>query len=77
MILIIEEIANFKVEKKYNLTMPVGVRGRSSNNDKIKKELNWSPNYNLRQGLEITYKWIFDMISRSKNNSKIFTHSVI
>ncbi len=77
MIFIIEEIANFKVEKKYNLSMPVGVRGRSSNNDKIKKELNWSPNYNLRQGLEITYKWIFDMISRGKNNSKIFTHSEI
>jgi len=73
MIDIIEDIAKFKVSRKYNLNMPVGVRGRSSNNDKIKKELSWEPKYTLRQGIEETYNWIEHMIKNQKNESLIFT----
>ena len=47
--------------------MPTGVRGRSSNNEKIKKELNWEVNYSLSDGLKITYSWIEDTL---KKNSK-------
>ena len=75
MIRIIEEIANYEVSKSYNLEMPVGVRGRSSNNDKIKSELNWEPSVTLREGLEKTYKWIYDMMTSNKNNSYIYTIS--
>ena len=75
MIDIIEDIANYKVSRQYNTSMPVGVRGRSSNNDKIKKELSWEPQYTLRQGLEKTYHWIEDMIKNQKNESLIFTKS--
>lgn len=71
----IEDIANYKVSRQYNINMPVGVRGRSSNNDKIKKELSWEPQYSLRQGLEKTYHWIEDMIKNQKNESLIFTKS--
>ena len=73
MISIIEEIADYKVKKNHNLDMPLGVRGRSSNNDKIRKELNWEPKYNLRKGLEVTYNWIFDMIKNQNNEISIFT----
>ena len=75
MIDLIENIANYKVDRKYNTSMPVGVRGRSSNNDKIKKELNWEPNYNLQEGLKITYNWIENMLTKRKNEAAIFMRS--
>ena len=63
MIKIIEEIACYKVKKKYQLNKPRGVRGRSSDNKLIKKILKWEPNTKLYKGLENTYKWIFDQLS--------------
>ena len=41
---------------------PLGVRGRNSDNRLIRKMLNWEPNMNLRDGLEITYSWIQDQV---------------
>ncbi len=75
MIDLIEEISNYKVEREYNINMPIGVIGRSSNNEKIKNELDWEPNYDLKKGLEKTYKWIYDMIEKNKNSNSIFTIS--
>lgn len=37
---------------------PMGVRGRSSDNELIKRSLNWAPSKPLRLGLEKTYEWI-------------------
>ncbi len=45
---------------------PIGVIGRNSNNDLIKKVLGWTPNYPLRKGMEITYKWIEEQINKSE-----------
>lgn len=45
----------------------LGVRGRNSDNTLIRKVLNWEPKFNLRQGLELTYKWISSQYE--KNNS--------
>ena len=73
MIEIIEKIANKKV-KKYQLDKPKGVRGRSSDNTKISKELNWAPSITLQNGLEKTYKWINDQISSGDNTNR-FTRS--
>ena len=39
MIEIIQEIANVKIEKEYQLDKPLGVRGRSSNNDPSKRKV--------------------------------------
>lgn len=41
-----------------NISGPVGVMGRNSNNELIEKELGWKPKYKLREGLEKTYFWI-------------------
>ncbi len=50
------------VDKKYveinHIDGPQGVRGRNSNNDLIRKELNWEPKFSLKEGLQLTYKWI-------------------
>jgi GDP-D-mannose 3',5'-epimerase len=70
MIKIIEEIADYKVEKNYQLDKPKGVRGRSSDNTFVKKNIGWEPKYNLKQGLELTYNWIFDELKNPINTSK-------
>ncbi len=70
MINIIEEIAKYKVKKNYDLSKPKGVRGRSSNNELIKKHLEWSPSIKLKSGLEKTYAWIYNQIKSGTNISK-------
>ena len=70
LISIVEKIANYKVKKKYDINMPTGVKGRSSDNTKIKKELKWQPKFDLYKGLEVTYRWIYDMmLNNSEQNN--------
>jgi len=70
MINIIEKIANYKVEKNYQLDKPKGVRGRSSNNDLVRKTIGWDSEVSLSLGLEKTYKWINEEIAKKLNNNK-------
>ena len=70
MISIIEDIADYNVDKKYLLDKPKGVRGRSSDNTKIINDLNWSPNIKLKDGLEKTYEWVHNQINSGDNSSK-------
>jgi GDP-D-mannose 3',5'-epimerase len=58
----IEEIAGVKVERRYNLEAPKGVRGRNSDNTLIIEKLGWEPSVSLSTGLEETYKWIYDLV---------------
>jgi GDP-D-mannose 3',5'-epimerase len=37
---------------------PLGVRGRNSDNRLISEKLGWKPSRPLREGLELTYRWI-------------------
>jgi len=66
----VEKIASYKVNKIYNLSKPKGVRGRSSDNTKIKKVLNWEPNISLDIGLKKTYDWISNQIISGENTKK-------
>jgi GDP-D-mannose 3',5'-epimerase len=61
---IVEEIAGVKLQRNYNLDAPKGVRGRSSDNTLIKKELGWEPSIRLRDGMAKTYEWIFEQMSQ-------------
>ena len=74
MIDIIEKIADYKVERNYQLDKPKGVRGRSSDNKKIKQDFNWEPGIKLLDGLELTYRWIHNQIISGENTKK-FTKS--
>ena len=67
MVNLIEEIAEYKVNRKY-IDGPFGVRGRNSDNELIEKELKWKPSNNLKMGLEKTYKWIFKTLKENKNS---------
>ena len=63
----IEIISNKKVERNYQLDKPKGVRGRNSNNDLIRKQLNWEPKFDLQSGLDKTYHWILSEIKKKHN----------
>jgi len=70
---IVEDIAQVKLKRIYDLDAPKGVMGRNSDNTLIKKYLDWEPDIPLRQGLEKTYAWIYDQYMLSNNQ----THSAI
>ena len=63
---IVEEIAQIKLKRSYNLKAPKGVNGRNSDNTLIKKLLGWEPNTKLRDGMEKTYRWIYDQMAARK-----------
>lgn len=69
----IEDIANYKVIREYDESKPVGVRGRSSNNENIYKAISWKPNYSLHDGLKKTYNWIERMYLSQDNKISVFT----
>ena len=58
----VESIAGITLRRKYNLSAPKGVRGRNSDNTLIYNTLNWKPQTKLKEGLEKTYKWIYDQL---------------
>ena len=53
-----------KTLKKNHIPGPLGVRGRNSNNDLVRKELGWDYSMTLREGIEKTYLWIKDQIEK-------------
>ncbi len=62
-----EEIGGTKLKRVYDLTAPKGVNGRNSDNTLINELLHWEPSISLREGLEKTYRWIYDQcMARAK-----------
>jgi GDP-D-mannose 3', 5'-epimerase len=54
---IIAGIAGIAITKRY-VDGPQGVRGRNSDNSKLREILGWEPEHSLEAGLEKTYRWI-------------------
>jgi nucleoside-diphosphate-sugar epimerase len=67
---IVEEIAGNKLERKYDLDAPKGVRGRNSENTLIKKYLGWEPSIPLKKGMKKTYDWIKEEMEREAKEKK-------
>ena len=59
---VVSGIAGVDLERRYDLTAPQGVRGRNSDNTRIRTELGWSPSITLQDGLEQTYEWIHQQV---------------
>jgi nucleoside-diphosphate-sugar epimerase len=55
-----------KVIKVNHIPGPLGVRGRNSNNDLIRAELGWDYSMTLKEGIDLTYKWIKTQAANSK-----------
>lgn len=60
----IAEIADIRIVKKH-VPGPQGVRGRNSDNSRLRQVLGWEPEVPLEEGLARTYKWIEEQV-RSK-----------
>ena len=69
---IVEDIAGIKLKRNYKLDAPKGVNGRNSDNAKIQQLLGWQPSTRLRDGMEKTYRWIYDEMTSGKKSS-VFT----
>ena len=67
---IVEDIAGFKLNRKYDLDAPKGVRGRNSENTLIKKYLDWEPSIPLKKGMKKTYDWIKEQMSHDSTIKK-------
>jgi nucleoside-diphosphate-sugar epimerase len=63
---IAETIAGIKLKRRYKLDAPKGVNGRNSDNTLIKKVFNWEPSIRLEDGLEKTYKWIYQQMTKAE-----------
>jgi GDP-D-mannose 3',5'-epimerase len=61
----VARIAGKRVKKHHNLSAPQGVRGRNSDNTRLRKVLAWEPSIRLEQGVTATYKWISSQVGSS------------
>ena len=66
-----EEIAGVRLRRRYSLDAPKGVRGRNSDNTLIRDTLGWEPSISLRDGLEATYRWIYDQMGGQRKTVSI------
>lgn len=71
MIDIIEKIAGITVKRNYNLDAPKGVRGRNSDNTLINQIYGWEPSITLADGLELTYRWIYDQLTDNTKRAAV------
>ena len=55
---IVASVANKTIRKKYDVSKPQGVRGRNSDNSRLRQVLGWEPSVSLEEGLKATYEWI-------------------
>jgi GDP-D-mannose 3', 5'-epimerase len=58
-------IANKEISIRH-IPGPLGVRGRNSNNELIRRILNWDNKISLKSGIEQTYDWIKAQIRTTK-----------
>lgn len=72
---IVEDIAGIKLNRRYNLEAPKGVRGRNSDNTLIQQELDWAPGIRLEDGMENTYRWIYDQMTGTAVARKAYVSS--
>ncbi|CAF0802747.1 unnamed protein product [Adineta steineri] len=67
---IVANVAGVSVKKKH-IPGPEGVRGRNSDNLRIKEVLNWAPSVMLKDGIQKTYPWITSQIEKEQSTGDI------
>ena len=66
---LVAEIAGIKIVKRH-VEGPQGVRGRNSDNTRLRQVLGWEPGISLEQGLRRTYGWIEDQVRSQRGALK-------
>lgn len=65
---IIADIAGVRITKRH-IAGPQGVRGRNSDNTRLRDVLGWEPQVPLEEGLSRTYKWIEGEVRQKYSNA--------
>jgi nucleoside-diphosphate-sugar epimerase len=60
------EISGKGITKRHDLSKPQGVRGRNSDNSRLREVLGWEPQIPLREGLTPIYRWIESQIQEAR-----------
>lgn len=63
----VAKIAGYEIDKQH-IDGPQGVRGRNSDNTKLREVLGWEPEVSLEEGLAVTYKWIEQQVVTANSN---------
>jgi GDP-D-mannose 3',5'-epimerase len=66
---LVSETAGKRFRKRHNLQGPQGVRGRNSDNSRLREVLRWEPSITLRRGLEQTYPWIEQEVRKARGRA--------
>jgi len=64
----IAKIAGKRIGKRYDVTKPQGVRGRNSDNTRLREVLAWEPAVSLEEGLAVTYRWIAAQLEKQASH---------
>lgn len=59
----VAEVAGKRVVKRHDISRPQGVRGRNSDNSRLRDVLGWEPSIMLKEGIVPTYRWIAEMVA--------------
>ncbi len=67
-------VAGVRITKKH-IAGPQGVRGRNSDNTRLREVLGWEPAVSLEDGLALTYEWIDAQVNRQGSNPSLSSGS--
>jgi len=65
----VAQVANVPIVKKH-VPGPQGVRGRNSDNTRLRQVLGWQPEVSLEEGLSKTYNWIKAQMQRKLGSDR-------
>ena len=72
----IADIAGYPISKKH-IDGPQGVRGRNSDNTKLREVLGWEPAISLEDGLRRTYAWIEKEVEKELGSEQAQSSAVL
>jgi nucleoside-diphosphate-sugar epimerase len=70
---IVANIAGKTIHKRYDRSKPQGVRGRNSDNNRLREVLGWEPSVTLEDGLSDTYRFIVGELRRNGQLPAVLT----
>jgi nucleoside-diphosphate-sugar epimerase len=62
---IVAAISGKRISRRHDLNKPQGVRGRNSDNTRLRQVLGWEPQITLEEGLLRTYAWISGELAKT------------
>ena len=65
---IVANVAGIRITKRH-VPGPQGVRGRNSDNTRLREVLGWEPQITLEEGIRRTYAWIEDQVRKTWHGS--------